>query len=254
MWNRLFGKILDSSIWLEPTSTRIVWITLLAAMDQDGYAHFSATENLANRARVSVEEAQKAIDCFVSPDENSENPENEGRRLEKVPGGFLILNAAYHRQKMSKEIERENTRLRVARYRAKQKEAGTERSEDNGVSNKKRNKPVTALLQSVSPVSVSSSVTSLRKKEGSGGKEGFDEFWTAYPRKVAKSAALKAWRKVDVELSVILLAVARQKKWPDWTKDNGKFIPHPATWLNGRRWEDEPPPATSARPPQKFIC
>ena len=68
MYNRLFTKILDSSIWLEPDSTRIVWITLLVAMDQDGYAHFSALENLAARAHVSLAKAKRAIECFESPD------------------------------------------------------------------------------------------------------------------------------------------------------------------------------------------
>lgn len=121
MFNKLFTKILDSSIWLEPTSTRIVWITLLAAMDEDGYAHFSAIENLAARARVTVPEAEAAVKCFLSPDPNSANPTHEGRRLERVPGGFFILNAATHRAIMNREIQKEKTRERVARWRADQK-------------------------------------------------------------------------------------------------------------------------------------
>ncbi len=115
MYNRLFSKILDSSIWLEPDSTRIVWITLLAAMDEEGYAHFSAVQNLASRAHVSIAKAKKAIECFESPDPNSENLENEGRRIERVPGGYLILNAGYYRAKFSREIEKEQTRIRVVR-------------------------------------------------------------------------------------------------------------------------------------------
>lgn len=37
----------------------------------------------------------------------------------------------------------------------------------------------------------------------------------------------------------ILAALEKHKKSEDWKKDAGKFIPYPATWLNGRRWEDE---------------
>jgi hypothetical protein len=121
MYNRLFTKILDSSIWLEPCTTRIVWVTLLVAMDEDGYAHFSAIENLAARARVSVRDTKKAIECFLSPDPNSSNPENDGRRIERVPGGYLILNAKQHRETLNREIQREQTRLRVARHREKRK-------------------------------------------------------------------------------------------------------------------------------------
>lgn len=119
MYNRLFTKILDSSIWLEPSTTRIVWITLLAAMDQDGFAHFSALENLASRARVSLSDAKKAVEILSSPDPNSANPENEGRRIERVPGGFVILNAVHYKQTLNREIQREQTRLRVAKHRNK---------------------------------------------------------------------------------------------------------------------------------------
>lgn len=121
MYNKLFSKILDSSIWLESNTTRIVWITLLAAMDEDGYAHFSTIQNLADRARVTKEEAQKAVDCFMSPDEGSGLPDNQGRRIERVPGGFIVLNAAHYRDIMNREIQREQTRIRVQRWRSRQK-------------------------------------------------------------------------------------------------------------------------------------
>lgn len=121
MFNKLFTKILDSSIWLEPTPTRIVWITLLAAMDEDGYAHFSAIENLASRARVTVDEAKTAIECFLAPDPNSGNPDNEGRRIERVPGGYMVLNAKCHRDAVNRIIFREQTRLRVAKHRSQKR-------------------------------------------------------------------------------------------------------------------------------------
>ena len=70
--------------------------------------------------------------------------------------------------------------------------------------------------------------------------EGFAEFWKCYPKKKAKQAALRAWRKLSgVDLRTILAALEAVKLSDDWQKENGQFIPHPATWLNGRRWEDE---------------
>lgn len=39
----------------------------------------------------------------------------------------------------------------------------------------------------------------------------------------------------------MLVALARQRNSDDWQRDDGRYIPHPTTWLNGRRWEDEPP-------------
>lgn len=46
---------------------------------------------------------------------------------------------------------------------------------------------------------------------------------------------------------LIIAAVERQKLWPDWTKDGGRFIPHPATWLNRASWEDESTVAAVSR-------
>lgn len=72
--------------------------------------------------------------------------------------------------------------------------------------------------------------------------DGFVQFWTAYPKKVAKPEAMKAWIKVapDAELTAKIMAgLARAKQSKDWTKDDGQYIPHPTTWLNQHRWEDE---------------
>lgn len=69
--------------------------------------------------------------------------------------------------------------------------------------------------------------------------DGFSDFWKKYPRKVGKSNAEKAWRKLKPELAMVLSALETQIQSEQWQKDNGKFIPHPTTWLNGKRWEDE---------------
>jgi len=70
----------------------------------------------------------------------------------------------------------------------------------------------------------------------------FDAFWAAYPRKVGKQEARKAWEKVPVEaFPRIVPAIEAQKKSAQWQKDDGQFIPYPATWLNRGSWDDESP-------------
>lgn len=125
MYNKLFTKILDSSIWLESTPTRIVWLTMIAVMDQDGFAQFAAAKNVAHRARVTPAEAEDALHILENPDPDSSNPDNEGRRLERVPGGWLVLNADKHRQLVTRLVEREQNRIRVARHRGKKRESIT---------------------------------------------------------------------------------------------------------------------------------
>lgn len=71
-------------------------------------------------------------------------------------------------------------------------------------------------------------------------RENFEKFWSAYPRKAgSKQKAFEAFKKSDVSLDILLAAIENQKKSAQWSKDNGQFIPHPATWLNGKRWEDQ---------------
>jgi hypothetical protein len=71
--------------------------------------------------------------------------------------------------------------------------------------------------------------------------EGFEEFWTAYPRKTAKSDALEAWNKIKPDLITVLNVLDWQRKSEDWTKDSGQYIPYPASYLNSKRYEDEKP-------------
>lgn len=70
----------------------------------------------------------------------------------------------------------------------------------------------------------------------------FEEFWSAYPKKKAKEDARKAWVKLKPDETLgkeIIQAVMENSKSKDWLKENGKYIPYPATYLNGKRWEDE---------------
>jgi hypothetical protein len=72
--------------------------------------------------------------------------------------------------------------------------------------------------------------------------EEFEEFWKHYPRKVAKADARKAWlqtKDVRPVVSEVIQAVLAHCKTEQWMRNSGAFIPYPATWLRGERWEDE---------------
>lgn len=88
----------------------------------------------------------------------------------------------------------------------------------------------------------SSSGTSRSEPE----REGFADFWTAYPRRDARRDAVKAWESLRPDaqlLQCILESLTRFNRSEQWTKDGGRYVPLPATWLRGRRWEDEVGPA-----------
>lgn len=68
--------------------------------------------------------------------------------------------------------------------------------------------------------------------------DDFDLFWKAYPRKVAKEAARKAFKKVTVPVDQIIADLEKRKTSRQW--QDMQYIPNPSTYLNGKRWEDEP--------------
>lgn len=79
----------------------------------------------------------------------------------------------------------------------------------------------------------------------------FEKFWKAYPKKVRKEAARKAFdkRAPDDELTNrMVAAIGEQRNSTQWQKEHGQYIPHPATWLNDGRWEDEEDTSNGSEP------
>lgn len=70
----------------------------------------------------------------------------------------------------------------------------------------------------------------------------FNMFWSVYPKKVAKQKAIRAFCKIKADLPLIQQIIAdveRRKTTEQWKKDGMAYVPHPATYLNDKRWEDE---------------
>ncbi len=72
----------------------------------------------------------------------------------------------------------------------------------------------------------------------------FEQFWKEYPRKVGKPKAKQAFEKAvkdDETFEAVMDGLRRYKHTEQWNRDGIEFVPHPTTWLNQRRWEDEIP-------------
>ena len=116
-FTKLFGSILDSSIWSENLATRIVWVTMLAMADRHGYVAASLP-GLAVRAGVSLEEAEAAVAKFLAPDRYSRSKDHDGRRIEEVDRGWTLLNYERFRDARDEEARREYERFRKRQQRA----------------------------------------------------------------------------------------------------------------------------------------
>ena len=115
---KIHGAILRSSIWSEPQHVRIVWITLLVLADADGVVEASVG-GLTHAAAVSRSECEEALGVLTGPDGDSRDG-TTGERIEKVPGGWLILNHGDYRDRQTRAQRLAADRSR--RHRQKQTE------------------------------------------------------------------------------------------------------------------------------------
>lgn len=211
MYNKLFTKILDSSIWLETDSTRLVWLTLIAVMDEHGFVQFASVANLAHRARVSLEAGIEAVRILEGPDENSSDPEHEGRRIERVPGGWIILNAPKYREIVTRAVMQEKTRLRVQKFRTKGKV--TPVTECNG--------HVTPVKRSETPSEADTEATTEPIKAVGRAKPLPDAEW------LASLAKDEAYAGIDVTREVAKCRIWSETKRKPFSR--GRIV----NWLNG---------------------
>ena len=104
----------------------------------------------------------------------------------------------------------------------------------------KLNTPIEEKLKDNSTsINNTSIIEKINKKEI---EDDFLIFWKAYPKRIDKTRALKAFTKAYKEippLNELLEIIEKNKRSKKWSNDGGEFIPHPTTWLNGKRWEDE---------------
>lgn len=119
-YTKLFSSIVTSTIWCEDLPTRIVWVAMLAMSDAHGRVEGSVP-GFARVANVTMEEMGRALSVLMAPDPHSRTPDNDGRRIEAIPGGWRILNYRAYRDARDPEARREQNRAAQAAWRAKSK-------------------------------------------------------------------------------------------------------------------------------------
>lgn len=119
-WSKLFSSIIDSSVWLESKETRLVWVTMLAKKDFEGFVRGNVG-TIARDAGVSLEESAEAIKRLESPDASSRTKREGGRRIKPVDGGWVVINHFVYRDEIGKEALREYWRRKKERQRKSKK-------------------------------------------------------------------------------------------------------------------------------------
>lgn len=115
---KIYQTILRSSIWLEAPTTRIVWITMLVLADKHGFVRASVG-GLAHQAGVTRDECVAALETLSAPDPDSQTPDNDGRRVERIEGGWVVLN--HHKYREMRTEKQVKSAERSKQYREQNK-------------------------------------------------------------------------------------------------------------------------------------
>lgn len=207
--------------------------------------HLSQTEDLAYRRLLDTYyteeqplpvDAQRCARLIAMPDAH----EAVALVLQEF---FELRDDGWHNDRCDHELEKYHAKAdRATKANAKRWEAKSEQTSDLKSDVKSEKKSERNQLPTSKPKNPKTS----KPTKAIADAIGFEEFWTAYPRKTAKSTAAKSWASLDPSeetVAAIMAALALFKKSDDWNRDGGQFIPYPATWLNQKRWEDELSPA-----------
>lgn len=162
MYAKLSSTITRSSIWREPPPTRCVWITLLALANKDGFVK-GVEAWLASEANVSRDECREALRTFMEPDPESQDQDFGGRRVDKVEGGWLVLNYAKYREMRTNEQMLAAQRQQRKRSRDKQIDASTVGDGDEVTRRHAASRGVTAIASASASVSERSSRARARR-------------------------------------------------------------------------------------------
>lgn len=117
-FTKLFSSLLDSTLWVnQPHHVVRVWVAMLAMADRDGFVAASIP-GLARRSCVTLAEAEEALAVFLAPDPYSRTPDHEGRRIQTVGGGWVLLNYPKYRRTVDAEQEKMRKREYMRSKRA----------------------------------------------------------------------------------------------------------------------------------------
>jgi len=230
MYAKIFTQIFSSSIVEESIEIRYVWMCLLVLSDQEGIIDMTIP-SIARRINVNEDLVEKAIQKFMQPDASSRTPTQDGKRLEKIRDtfGWKIINYIHYRNLRDEETRREYMRSYMRSYMKEKRLA---------VKQKKFNKSL--ILSNVKHCLAQADTEADTDTDTKRYSSSFALFWENYPRKVGKATALKSWLKLKPNnelIEKILTSIQEYRKTTQW--QDKQYIPHPASWLNAKRWEDE---------------
>lgn len=179
--------------------------------------------------------------------------------IEIIDGVITIPKWGKHQSLDQLEKKRDYQRIYMQKYRKKQRLLAGDSNQSNCKTNSNANVSRADIEEDKNRVENTYAHSDEVRKGDASPKSKKEEpplfasFWEVYPKKKDKPKAMNAWKRLKVDeslLQTILSAVERDKQSNSWQKESGQYIPYPASWLNGHRWQDEEPATEDDIPPE----
>lgn len=222
MYGKVFASMYDGSLYGQWEAI-VTFQQMIVLCDLAGFIDMTP-QAIAARTSIPFEIIAKGIELLEQPDKYSRTPDCDGRRIERIdadrPWGWRVVNHEYYRTLQDADTVREQNRERQRKWRERN---GPSRPVTDGNGGSRHAEADTEAIKNLP-------------------ESRFDEFWKAYPRKVKKADARRCWsrKRLDAKADEILAHLAQRIVSDEqWLDEGGKFIPYPASWLNGDSWEDE---------------
>lgn len=227
-WVKLHRKITDHAVWSLPDAHLKIWITILCLVNHKTADWWDGSQ------RIEIEPGS-----FITSQDHLASESKTSRQSVRAALTNLIRICSISTKITTKKY----TQIFVTNWTVYSGDESLANQEDNQSPTKSQPRA----NQEPTITGECKKEKNVRKKILLANPEGFAAFWVKYPKKVGKAAAEKAWHRLNPQnglVEQIVRSVEDHKKSLDWQKEHGKYIPFPATFLNGRRWEDELPEPT----------
>jgi len=242
----IWSSIVDSSLYeKEDPMTRLVYLSMIAVSDPNGVVPIPLV-SLGRRFNLPQEAVERAIEALCGPDPDDSSGTGAGERLQQLPKGFKIINFETYQQVYKHEKRKAQRRESFHRNKPDRTTGGpVGQGWTAGQQDKDQDQDQD---QDSDRIPSGSSQGRKRPRKAKGYTSEFEVFWSAWPSqsRVGKFKAAERFGELSAEEQALALeAVAAQAVGqldPETPRDreSGRSrLPHPATWLYQRRFEDE---------------
>lgn len=213
---KIYSSILSSTVWLESPETKVAWITLLAMADQNGRV-WTSVPGLAHAANIPLDACRSALEAFQSPDPDSTTPDDEGRRIRVVDGGFEIINHSKYRD------------FQTPQQRRWAEQKRTQRAKAEGVDMSTMSTGHQETCEDSISTSISTSKSSLKEEVSTVSPTEFQTEWN----EMAVVANVPQCHDMTTRRKATLATRSREPAWRDSFREALKRIPD-SSFLTGK--------------------